>query len=172
MTLAILALLPYPGSRGNRRLGSRSRNVQASLAAAATGAALVLLLSLAPAVLGGDVVTARLDGFPRLGWRPICSSTAWPDVRGTDPRDRFLIVIYARFYLAASDPMGRFYVFLLLFQGAMLGMVVSDNVLLLIVFWELTSISSFLLIGYWSHLPEARRGARMASPLRAAAGSR
>src|SRR3712207_7663033 len=38
----------------------------------------------------------------------------------------------------------------------------SDNILLLAVFWELTSLSSFLLIGYWSHLPEGRQGARMA----------
>ena len=50
----------------------------------------------------------------------------------------------------------------MLFQGAMVGIVLSDNILLLLVFWELTSLSSFLLIGYWKHLPEARQGARMA----------
>ena len=44
----------------------------------------------------------------------------------------------------------------------MLGIVLSDNVLLLLVFWELTSLSSFLLIGYWSERPESRQGARMA----------
>jgi multicomponent K+:H+ antiporter subunit A len=44
----------------------------------------------------------------------------------------------------------------------MLGIVLSDNILLLLVFWELTSLSSFLLIGYWKHLPEGRQGARMA----------
>ena len=58
--------------------------------------------------------------------------------------------------------MGRFYSYLMLFQGAMLGIVLSDNILLLLVFWELTSLSSFLLIGYWKHLPEGRQGARMA----------
>jgi multicomponent K+:H+ antiporter subunit A len=57
--------------------------------------------------------------------------------------------------------MGRFYAFLMLFQGAMLGIVLSDNVLLLIVFWELTSISSFLLIGFW-RLSRSAEGARMA----------
>jgi multicomponent K+:H+ antiporter subunit A len=50
----------------------------------------------------------------------------------------------------------------MLFQGAMLGIVLSDNILLLLIFWELTSLSSFLLIGYWKHLPEGRQGARMA----------
>jgi multicomponent K+:H+ antiporter subunit A len=73
-----------------------------------------------------------------------------------------LIITYARFYLAKEDPMGRFMAYLLLFQGAMVGIVLSDNVLLLLIFWELTSLSSFLLIGYWSHLPEGRQGARMA----------
>ena len=73
-----------------------------------------------------------------------------------------LIILYARFYLSKTDPMGVFYTYLLLFQGAMVGIVLSDNVLLLLIFWELTSLSSFLLIGYWKHLPEGRQGARMA----------
>ena len=73
-----------------------------------------------------------------------------------------LIILYARFYLSPDDPMGQFYTYLLLFQGAMVGIVLSDNILLLLVFWELTSLSSFLLIGYWKHLPEGRQGARMA----------
>jgi multicomponent K+:H+ antiporter subunit A len=58
--------------------------------------------------------------------------------------------------------MGEFLTYLLLFQGAMVGIVLSDNILLLLIFWELTSLSSFLLIGYWKHLPEGRQGARMA----------
>ena len=58
--------------------------------------------------------------------------------------------------------MGEFYTYLLLFQGAMVGIVLCDNILLLLIFWELTSLSSFLLIGYWKHLPEGRQGARMA----------
>jgi multicomponent K+:H+ antiporter subunit A len=50
----------------------------------------------------------------------------------------------------------------MLFMAAMLGVVLSDNLLLLVVFWELTSVSSFLLVGYWGHKAEARAGARMA----------
>jgi len=46
--------------------------------------------------------------------------------------------------------------------GTMLGVVLSENLLLMVMFWELTSISSFLLIAYWSHLPAARQGARLA----------
>ncbi|WP_281859817.1 monovalent cation/H+ antiporter subunit A, partial [Litoreibacter halocynthiae] len=73
-----------------------------------------------------------------------------------------LIIAYARNYLSRDDNMGEFFTYLLLFQGAMVGIVLSDNILLLLVFWELTSLSSFLLIGYWKHLPEGRQGARMA----------
>ena len=73
-----------------------------------------------------------------------------------------LIIAYARHYLSRDDNMGQFFTYLLLFQGAMVGIVLSDNILLLLVFWELTSLSSFLLIGYWKHLPEGRQGARMA----------
>jgi len=73
-----------------------------------------------------------------------------------------LVIAYARHYLSREDNMGEFFTYLLLFQGAMVGIVLSDNILLLLVFWELTSLSSFLLIGYWKHLPAGRQGARMA----------
>ncbi len=73
-----------------------------------------------------------------------------------------LIILYAHFYLGKDDPVGKFFSTLMLFMAAMLGIVLSDNLLLLIVFWELTSISSFLLVGYWNHRADARTGARMA----------
>jgi len=73
-----------------------------------------------------------------------------------------LVIIYARYYISSRDSMGRFYSYLLLFMGSMLGIVLSENVLQLAVFWELTSLSSFLLISYWQHKPEGRDGAKMA----------
>ena len=74
----------------------------------------------------------------------------------------FLVVIYARYYMSPEDPVPRFFSFFLAFMGAMLGIVLSGNLILLVVFWELTSIFSFLLIGYWHHNAGARDGARMA----------
>jgi multicomponent K+:H+ antiporter subunit A len=73
-----------------------------------------------------------------------------------------LIIVYAAYYLHAEDPAGKFFGTLMLFMAAMLGIVLSDNLILLLVFWELTSISSFLLIGYWGGKEESRAGARMA----------
>ena len=55
-------------------------------------------------------------------------------------------------------------------MGAMLGLVLADNLILLVVFWELTSLSSFLLIGYWQRREDARAGARMALTITGAGG--
>lgn len=61
-----------------------------------------------------------------------------------------LVVLYSIYYLdKQTEGIGRFYVYLLMFMGAMLGVVLSDNLIVLYGFWELTSISSFLLIAFW-----------------------
>ncbi|MCZ3003852.1 hypothetical protein NYY90_19930, partial [Acinetobacter baumannii] len=73
-----------------------------------------------------------------------------------------LVVIYAQGYLAKREPTARFLSFLMLFQGAMVGIALSSNVLLMLVFWEMTSLASFLLIGFWRDRADARQGARMA----------
>jgi multicomponent K+:H+ antiporter subunit A len=73
-----------------------------------------------------------------------------------------LIILYARYYLKPHENIGKFYAMLLCFKGSMLGIVLSSNLLLMLIFWELTSITSFLLISFWSHKQDARRGARMA----------
>ncbi|WP_010650975.1 Na+/H+ antiporter subunit A [Oceanobacillus massiliensis] len=71
-----------------------------------------------------------------------------------------LVVLYSVFYLNKSEKLGSFYVYLLMFMAAMLGVVLSDNVFVLYTFWELTSISSFLLIGYWNFKERSRYGAQ------------
>src|SRR5919199_3945114 len=73
-----------------------------------------------------------------------------------------LVVLYARYYMSAEDPVPRFFAFLLAFMGSMTGVVISGNLVQLTFFWELTSLFSFLLIGYWHHAAAARDGARMA----------
>jgi len=81
-----------------------------------------------------------------------------------------LVILYARYYLSEKEKVGLFYAYLLLFMAAMIGIVLSNNLLLLWFFWELTSISSFLLIGFWYHRSEARKGARMALTITGAGG--
>jgi len=72
-----------------------------------------------------------------------------------------LVVLYSIYYLSKDkEAIHSFYVYLLLFMGAMLGVVLSDNVIVLYTFWELTSLSSFLLIGYWYHREKSVYGAQ------------
>src|SRR5699024_681824 len=71
-----------------------------------------------------------------------------------------LVVLYSIYYLEKDrEQLNNFYVYLLMFMTAMLGIVQSDNVITLYLFWELTSISSFFLIGYWYTNNASRFGA-------------
>lgn len=163
MVLALVALTPLLGAVIPPLTIRLGRNFCASATAAVTLTALVLLLSEAPAVYRGEIVTWGVPWLPQIG----LSFSFFVDGLGFFFAALILgmgllIILYTRFYLSAQDSMGLFYFYLLLFQGAMVGIVLSDNILLLLVFWELTSLTSFLLIGYWRELPEARQGARMA----------
>ncbi|MBN8631529.1 MAG: monovalent cation/H+ antiporter subunit A [Rhodobacterales bacterium] len=163
MSLALIAALPFLGAVLPAIAIRHGRNAAALAAGAVTLTALLLLSFHIPAVLAGQPVQTRIDWLPALG----LNANFFLDglgllFAGLILGIGLLIILYARFYLAESDPMGRFFSYLLLFQGAMVGIVLSDNILLLLVFWELTSLSSFLLIGYWSHRREGRQGARMA----------
>lgn len=163
MSLFLIVALPFLGALLPGLMNSAGRSACAGVTFTVTLAALVGLLTNLPAVLAGDVVTAGVDWIPQLGM----NFTLMLDGLGFFFAALILgigllIITYGRFYLAREDNMGEFFTYLLLFQGAMVGIVLSDNVLLLLVFWELTSLSSFLLIGYWKHLPEGRQGARMA----------
>ena len=72
-----------------------------------------------------------------------------------------LVVLYSIYYLSKErEKLHNFYVYLLMFMGAMLGVVLSDNLIVLYMFWEFTSLSSFLLIGYWYHRERSRYGAQ------------
>ena len=81
-----------------------------------------------------------------------------------------LVMIYAASYLGPKERHGRFYGFLLLFGGAMLGFVLSDNLIAMFAFWELTSVASFLLIGFWDTRRAAQDGAVKALVITSAGG--
>jgi len=74
----------------------------------------------------------------------------------------FLVFLYTSSYLKGHDYLDRFYGYLGSFMGAMLGLVLSDNMITLFVFWELTSISSFFLIGFNNTNPASRKSAMTA----------
>jgi multicomponent Na+:H+ antiporter subunit A len=73
-----------------------------------------------------------------------------------------LVVVYAAGYMAGDPQLGRFYLYLLSFMGAMLGLTAADNIIALFVFWELTSVTSYLLIGYKHDYEKSRSAALQA----------
>ena len=163
MTLLLIVLLPFLGSVVPLLVARRGRSACAWAAAALAALSLALLLARAPAVLAGETLAARVRWVPALGLDLVVrlDGYSWLFavlVFGIG----LLVVLYANYYLGDDDPPGRFFASLLLFMGAMGGLVLSGNLLQLALFWELTSLSSFLLIGYWQHRSDARRGARMA----------
>ncbi|WP_096462939.1 monovalent cation/H+ antiporter subunit A [Sulfurifustis variabilis] len=171
MELFLIVFVPLGGSVLPLWAARLGRRAPPWVAAAVTALAFTLLLRLAPDVFAGDLIKAR------AGWIEAAGLSVAFRLDGLGFLFALLIlgiglliILYARYYLPRRDRLGRFYLLLLLFMGSMLGIVLADNLILLVVFWELTSLSSFLLIGYWHAEPEARQGARMALTVTGAGG--
>ena len=140
-----------------------SRTACAYATAALPAAALAIVISYAPSVLNGESFVERFEWIPSVGLELAFRLDGFALlfallILGIG----LLVILYARYYLSEQDNMPRFYAMLILFMTAMLGIVLSENLIQLWLFWELTSISSFLLISFWNHKSEARKGARMA----------
>lgn len=122
----------------------------------------VYFLSFLPTTMGGKTVIKMTNWIPSLG----INFTAKIDGLGLlfallITGIGALVVLYSIYYLAKNkEKLNQFYVYLLLFMGAMLGVVLSDNLIVMYGFWELTSFSSFLLIGYWYERDKSRYGAQ------------
>ncbi|RTZ47639.1 monovalent cation/H+ antiporter subunit A [Candidimonas sp. SYP-B2681] len=171
MPLVFILALPFAGSIIAALLPSNARKLEAWLAGFVAVACAVLVFTQFPDVADGRVVktvvpwipslgvdfTLRMDGYSWLFAMIITSMGA-------------LIVLYARYYLSPQDPVPRFFAFFQAFMGSMLGVVLSGNLIQLVIFWELTSLSSFMLIAYWYHRLDARRGARMSLTITGAGG--
>ncbi|WP_417669053.1 monovalent cation/H+ antiporter subunit A [Pseudoalteromonas tetraodonis] len=171
MTLLWIPLLSLLGSVISACTGKLSRNQATSLTAIAPLAALAITLYHAPAVLAGETIRFSAQWIPALGLDISLR------LDGLSLLFLFmilgiglLVILYARYYLSQNDSLPKLFSYLMLFMTAMLGIVMSNNVIQLWVFWELTSISSFLLISYWWHKSEARKGARMALAVTGAGG--
>lgn len=172
MSLILILILPFIGSLVAAALPANARNIEAWLAGAIAVACAVIAAIQYPQVAQGGIVNytatwipgalpidfnLRMDGYAWLFCMLITLMGA-------------LIVLYARYYLSPKDPAPRFFSFFLLFMGSMLGVVLSGNLIQLVVFWEMTSLTSFMLIAYWNHRLDARRGARMSLTVTGAGG--
>jgi len=142
-----------------RRVGSHGGWM---LAIVPTCVFVALLNHLAPVVSGQFVATS-------LDWVPELNLTFSLRLDGLSLLFGLLIsgigsvvLVYAGAYLKGDDRLGRLLLLLLLFMGSMLGLVLADNLLTLFIFWELTSITSYLLIGFNNEDPASRASALQA----------
>lgn len=123
------------------------------------GIFLLLLGAVEPVIAGNGIAAA-------IGWVPSHGLTLAFFVDGlslifalTIAGIGTLIVLYSGAYLRGHRHKGRFLAYILAFMGSMLGLVLADNMLALFMFWEATSVTSFLLIGFDHNRQAARRGA-------------
>lgn len=169
--LLVLLVLPFLASVIAAALPANARNRESTLAGLVALGCALQVAWLFPQLAGGNVIRQEIEWVPELGLNLVLrmDGFAWLFcmlVLGIGA----LVVLYARYYMSASDPVPRFFSFFLAFMGSMIGVVLSGNLVQLVMFWELTSLFSFLLIGYWHHRRDARRGARMALTVTGAGG--
>ncbi|MGF1608325.1 MAG: monovalent cation/H+ antiporter subunit A [Kiloniellales bacterium] len=169
--LVTLLLLPFVAAPVVAIAARWKRAAAAYAAAAAKLVGLALLAPLIPGVLAGDALVVHLSWLPewgldlalRLDGLGLLFALL---ILGIG----LLIVLYAAYYLPEHDRLGRFYALLLAFAGGMLGVVLAENLILMLVFWEVTSLTSFLLIAYKYEAHDARIAARMALAVTGAGG--
>ena len=169
--LISVIVLPFVASIVAAFLPTNARNAEAWLAGAIALAGTIVFSLFYSSVKDGNIARAGIEWIPAFGLNFVLrlDGFAWMFamlITGIG----FLIILYARYYMSPEDPVPRFFSFLLAFMGSMLGVVLSGNLIQLVFFWELTSLFSFLLIGYWHHNASARDAARVALVVTATGG--
>ncbi|MEV7692925.1 Na+/H+ antiporter subunit A [Microbacterium sp. NPDC089189] len=158
--LAAFALVPLLLPWLVARIGARAFTVAAVLPAIAFG----YTAWLGPQVLAGDIPFESYDWIPSLGLALSMrmDMLGWVMaliVTGVGA----LVMLYCRWYFAGkSAGLGQFSAVLLAFSGAMYGLVLTDDIVVLVMFWEITSVLSYLLIGYYHARGVSRRAALQA----------
>ncbi|MBW4080886.1 Na+/H+ antiporter subunit A [Paenibacillus sp. S150] len=160
--LHITVLVPFLLALMTALLRGRMRKLHRGwLVLAAPLVLFIYFLSRIPVIKGGE------SGYETVSWIPSLGIDLVFHLDGLSLLFALLItgmgtlvIIYSIFYLdKRKEELTPFYVYLLLFMGAMLGAVLSDNLMVLYGFWEMTSVSSFLLIAYWHRRQKSRYGA-------------
>lgn len=163
MSLWLIVLTPFFGAGLILAYRDRTEQLSIWIAAAVTIVTLACLLLLSEAPFHGQTLIQRLSWIPDTGIDLALRLDGFSLLfAALILLIGILVIFYARYYLSAHENLPKFYASLLLFMGAMLGVALSENIIQLLIFWELTSLASFLLISYWSEETEARNGARMA----------
>lgn len=158
--IALVAIAPFIAALLAPLLHRFAAPILGWLLALVPAAIFLFLLQFLGAVADGQTVATAIDWVPAYGLKLSflidgLSLTFALTISGVGT----LIVLYAPAYLKGRPHLGRFMGFMLAFMGAMLGLVLADSMLALFAFWELTSVTSFLLIGFDHSRQAARRAA-------------
>ncbi|MGB3907422.1 MAG: hydrogen gas-evolving membrane-bound hydrogenase subunit E [Methanomethylovorans sp.] len=131
----------------------------------------LLVVSLIPLVMHGEHFQASVEWIPSVGVEYSIYVDGLSILFGIIITGIGIIIMsYSNGYMGHKEDLPRYYQWLLLFMGSMLGMVFAANTIMLFIFWELTSITSFMLIGYWRNRPESVYGATKSLLVTAAGG--
>src|SRR6185437_4490542 len=169
--LWLIPALPIVAAGFIALLKQPSRKLASSLAIGSLFLSLLLALAAFGDVLGGWVTGHAVRETVNFAWMHIGATTfdlGWV----LDPLSAVMLVmvtfvgllifIYSLGYMAHDENFTRFFCFLSLFAGAMLGLVISNSILLLFMCWEIVGLTSYLLIGFWYHKPSAAAAAKKA----------
>ncbi|HZL42402.1 MAG TPA: NADH-quinone oxidoreductase subunit L [Verrucomicrobiae bacterium] len=167
--LWLIAALPMLAAGLTALAPRRRRRFAASAAIASiTGSLLLSLCALSHTMLSGGGRAREVFSFPWFQFGTDWLTLGWV----LDPLSALMLVmvsfvgllifIYSIGYMAKDENFTRFFCFLSLFAGAMLGLVISNSLLLLFMCWELVGLTSYLLIGFWYHKPSAAAAAKKA----------
>lgn len=159
-SVALVAIAPFVAALLAPFIHRLAGRYSAWILALVPAGIFMLLIRLGETVVAGGTLTAAIDWVPAYGltlgfFVDGLSLVFALTIAGVGT----LIVLYSGAYLRGHPHLGRFYAFILAFMGAMLGLVLADSMLALFLFWEATSITSFLLIGFDHGRQAARRAA-------------
>src|SRR5208337_5376836 len=169
--LWLIPVVPMVASGGIALLKRPRRKLAASLAIGSLSISLVLSLVAFCHVVAGLAHGSVVREFVNFSWFRFGSSTVdlgWV----LDPLAAIMLVmvsfvgllifIYSVGYMAHDENFTRFFCFMALFAGAMLGVVIANSLLLLFMCWEIVGLTSYLLIGFWYNRPKAAAAAKKA----------
>ena len=169
--LAIIVLLPFIMTLTVPLAYKFMKEKVGWFAAAIAAVCFLLIASMIPSVADGHNLAGAVSWIPGLSVNFAFYADGLAVLLGLIVSFiGILILSYSRKYLSKDEDLVRYYQYLLVFMGSMFGIAFSDNLIQLFIFWELTSISSFLLIGYYRKTKESIYGATKALLITGGAG--
>ena len=169
--LWLIPFLPLLAAAATALLPRKRRRLSSALAIGALAGSLILSVVAFLTVVGASGEGQGTRQFWNFRW--FQAGGSWVELGWVlDPLTAvmllvvcfvgLLIFIYSTAYMAHDDNSTRFFCFLSLFAAAMLGLIISNSLLLLFICWELVGLTSYLLIGFWYHKPSAAAAAKKA----------